>query len=129
MCIAEKQSSTLIRIVMSIVFSIGRKKTLIISLVILLLCEFCMSIVPWWPLFAVLFFCCGAAHPGIYVNAVVLAVEIVSPKYRLYASAYAGTLFSIGVMILGSLAWWIRHYQILLMSISLPITACLLYLW
>jgi hypothetical protein len=110
-----------------------------------------MAYVPWWPLFALLNVGVGFAYPGVYVTAIILggkfqkisgiayfrnkvffhsaAVELVGPKYRMFASTAVSFFFSLGQIVLGVSAWFIRDYQILQLVISVPILLFLPYWW
>lgn len=66
---------------------------------------------------------------GIFVIAVVIGVELVGPKKRKVAPVFTGLFFSIGQMILGLLAFTIRDYRFLQLSIAAPALIFLSYWW
>lgn len=108
-----------------------------------------MAYVPWWPLFALLRIGVGFAHPGIFLIANVIGwcieffvsanlqsvmfdfagVELVGPSRRVVAGVGTGIFFAIGQIILGTLAYFIRDYQQLQLTISLPALLFVGYWW
>lgn len=104
-----------------------------------------MVVAPHWSVFGVFRALTGFAHPGIlsrnflsnliiltlgiFVIAVVIGVELVGPKKRKIASVFTGIFFSLGQMVLGLLAYFIRDYQYLQLAIAVPALIFLSYWW
>ncbi|KAI6175339.1 Transporter, major facilitator family protein [Aphelenchoides bicaudatus] len=108
---------------------IGRKKVFFIAIITLIIAGLCMSIAPHWSVFMFLRAATGFAHPGIFVIAVVIGVELVGPKKRKIASVFTGIFFSIGQIILGVVAFLVRDYQYLQLAIAAPALAFISYWW
>lgn len=56
-------------------------------------------------------------------------MELVGPSRRFLSTSTAGVFFSIGDIILGGLAYWIRDYRHLQLAISLPAIIFIAYYW
>ncbi|VIO86946.1 Uncharacterized protein BM_BM7167 [Brugia malayi] len=108
---------------------IGRKKVFFIAIIMLILSGVLMAVVPYWTAFALLRAFVGFAHPGIFVIAVVIGMELVGPSKRKVASVISGIFFSFGQIILGCLAYFIRDYRYLQLVISLPALIFMCYWW
>ncbi|VDM96737.1 unnamed protein product [Thelazia callipaeda] len=108
---------------------IGRKKIFFIAIVIQIIAGALMALVPHWAAFAGLRAVVGFAHPGIFVIAVVIGMELVGPSKRKIASVISGIFFSFGQILLGCLAYFIRDYRYLQLAISLPALVFMCYWW
>ncbi|PAV82450.1 hypothetical protein WR25_16268 [Diploscapter pachys] len=108
---------------------IGRKKVFCLAIVIQIACGLSLAWAPWWPLYALFRMGTGFAHPGIFVIAVVIGTELVSPRHRRLASFITSIFFSIGQIILGLEAMFITDYRWLHIIIALPDILFLTYYW
>ncbi|KAL3982367.1 Sugar transporter family protein [Acanthocheilonema viteae] len=108
---------------------IGRKKVFFIAIIMLIISGVLMAVVPYWTAFALLRTTVGFAHPGIFVIAVVIGMELVGPSKRKVASVISGIFFSFGQIFLGGLAYFIRDYRYLQLAISLPALIFMCYWW
>ncbi|VDK81415.1 unnamed protein product [Litomosoides sigmodontis] len=75
---------------------IGRKKVFFIAIIMLVISGVLMAVVPYWTAFALLRAAVGFSHPGIFVIAVVIGMELVGPSKRKAASVISGIFFSLG---------------------------------
>uniref|UniRef100_A0A914ZH12 Major facilitator superfamily (MFS) profile domain-containing protein n=5 Tax=Parascaris univalens TaxID=6257 RepID=A0A914ZH12_PARUN len=107
----------------------GRKKVFFMAIVLQLSAGVLMAIVPSWAAFGLLRAAVGFSHPGIFVIAVVIGMELVGPSKRKLAGVISGIFFAIGQVILGTLAYFIRNYQYLQLAISLPAAVFFVYWW
>ncbi|VDK29051.1 unnamed protein product [Gongylonema pulchrum] len=108
---------------------IGRKRVFFIAIITLITSGILMAVVPYWAAFALLRAAVGFAHPGIFVIAVVIVMELVGPSKRKIASVISGLFFSFGQILLGCLAYFIRDYRYLQLAISVPVVVFLCYWW
>ncbi|KAM3726018.1 Organic cation transporter protein [Dirofilaria immitis] len=108
---------------------IGRKKVFFIAIIMLITSGVLMAVVPYWTAFALLRAAVGFAHPGIFVIAVIIVMELVGPSKRKVASVISGIFFSFGQIFLGCLAYFIRDYRYLQLAISLPALTFMCYWW
>lgn len=60
---------------------------------------------------------------------IVLAAELVGPKYRVVASATSTSMFAVGQVILGATALGIDNWRNLLMALNIPCFLVLSYYW
>ncbi|KAI6229142.1 Organic cation transporter protein [Aphelenchoides fujianensis] len=108
---------------------IGRKKVFFVAIILQIVSGLSMVLAPHWTVFGVLRAGVGFAHPGIFVIAVVIGMELVGPSKRKIASVFTGIFFSFGQMSLGLLAYFIRDYQYLQLAIAAPALVFLTYWW
>ncbi|CAI9651156.1 Major facilitator superfamily (MFS) profile domain-containing protein [Caenorhabditis elegans] len=108
---------------------IGRKKVFFLAIVIQITCAYLIAIAPYWWLYALARAGTGFSHPGIFVIAVVIGMELVGPKYRKLASVITGLFFALGQIFLGIEAIYFTNYQILHVVIASPALLFLSYWW
>ncbi|KAI1725160.1 sugar transporter domain-containing protein [Ditylenchus destructor] len=108
---------------------IGRKKVFIIAILIQIVAGAGMAVAPNWIVYSIMRIAVGSAHPGIFVIAVVIGMELVGPKKRKLAAVLTGMFFSFGQVILGILAYFIRDYQHLQAAVALPALIFTVYWW
>uniref|UniRef100_A0A7E4V4J7 MFS domain-containing protein n=1 Tax=Panagrellus redivivus TaxID=6233 RepID=A0A7E4V4J7_PANRE len=107
----------------------GRKKIFLTAIGIQFFSGIGMSLAPTWYLFALFRVGSGFAHPGIFMTAVILGMELIGPSIRSLASVISGALFSCGQVFLGLAAYFIADYQHLQMTITLPAVLFVTYIW
>ena len=108
---------------------IGRKKVFFIAIVLQIIGSAGMALSPHWLMYALARICVGFAHPGIFVIAVIIGMELVGPRKRKIAAAFTGIFFALGQVLLGALAYMVRHYQYLHTFITIPALVFLSYWW
>lgn len=57
------------------------------------------------------------------------ATELVGPKYRVITSATSSSLFGLGQVILGSIAWMIPQWRSMLIALNVPCLLIISYYW
>ncbi|XP_041980316.1 organic cation transporter protein-like [Aricia agestis] len=62
----------------------------------------------------------SALGGGIYSCAYIFAAELVGPKYRVLVSAISSTMFSVGLVVLGIVAWVIQPWRYMIMALFIP---------
>uniref|UniRef100_A0A8R1HHX5 MFS domain-containing protein n=1 Tax=Caenorhabditis japonica TaxID=281687 RepID=A0A8R1HHX5_CAEJA len=75
---------------------IGRKKVFFLAILIQIVCAYLIAVAPFWWLYAIARAGTGFSHPGIFVIAVVIGMELVGPQYRKLASVITGLFFALG---------------------------------
>uniref|UniRef100_A0A183BV92 histone acetyltransferase n=1 Tax=Globodera pallida TaxID=36090 RepID=A0A183BV92_GLOPA len=108
---------------------IGRKKVFFIAIVLQIIGSSGMALSPFWQLYSVFRACVGFAHPGIFVIAVIIGMELVGPTKRKIASLFTGVFFAVGQVLLGLLAYFVRDYQYLHAFIAVFAAVFLSYWW
>ncbi|KAG7299221.1 hypothetical protein JYU34_017774 [Plutella xylostella] len=66
---------------------------------------------------------------GTFSSAYVFATELVGPKYRVLASAICSSMFAVGQVILGSVAWLIQPWRYMIMALHIPCFIIIGYYW
>lgn len=108
---------------------IGRKKVFFLAILIQIVCAYLIAVAPYWWLYALARAGTGFSHPGIFVIAVVIGMELVGPQYRKLASVITGLFFALGQVFLGIEAIYFTNYQILHIVIASPALLFLSYWW
>ncbi|XP_030649955.1 solute carrier family 22 member 5-like [Chanos chanos] len=99
----------------------GRKPVLFLTMLIQSLFTFIQMFSPSWEVFSILFFIVGLGQISNYVAAFVLGTEILVESVRvLYSSLGVCLFFAIGYMLLPLIAFFIRDWRMLLLTMSLP---------
>ncbi|XP_061193497.1 organic cation transporter protein-like isoform X1 [Saccostrea echinata] len=108
---------------------IGRKKTLILSILVLLASSLAVSWAANFYLFCVLRFIVGFSCAGTFMSAYVLGVEIVGPSKRLWAGVVIEYFFAIGLVVLCLIGYLIRDWNYNEIAVSAPSALLLSYWW
>ncbi|KAE9421081.1 hypothetical protein Angca_008763, partial [Angiostrongylus cantonensis] len=118
---------------------IGRKKVFFIAILVQIFCGLASVAAPSWWLFAFFRAGLGFSHPGIFVIAVVIGMELVGPQYRKLASVITGGFFAVGQclislknyfkVLLGIEGYFFTDYRYLQLAIVSPAFFFLSYWW
>ncbi|XP_023935700.2 organic cation transporter protein-like [Bicyclus anynana] len=66
---------------------------------------------------------------GAYSTAYIFATELVGPKYRVVTSATISSLFGLGQVFLGSVAWLVSPWRSMLIVLNTPCFLIISYYW
>ncbi|XP_028031162.1 solute carrier family 22 member 6-like [Bombyx mandarina] len=66
---------------------------------------------------------------GTFSSAYIFAAEFVGPKYRVVTSATCTSMFAVGQVVLGSVAWLIQPWRYLIMALHIPCFLIISYYW
>ncbi|XP_022095015.1 organic cation transporter protein-like [Acanthaster planci] len=105
---------------------IGRRKTFILTLILVTVSSTVTSFVPNFTSFVAMRFITAACSYGTVLMTYVLVSEIVGPKKRVVANTILFFSFSTGYVLLTLLAFLLREWRHLHLAISLPFILCLL---
>ncbi|CAI5444338.1 unnamed protein product [Caenorhabditis angaria] len=108
---------------------IGRKKVFFLAIIIQIISAYTIALAPFWWLYALARAGTGFSHPGIFVIAVVIGMELVGPQYRKLASVITGLFFALGQVFLAIEAIFFTDYRILHVVIATPALLFLSYWW
>ncbi|XP_071956982.1 organic cation transporter protein-like [Antedon mediterranea] len=99
---------------------IGRKKTMFLCMFITLVFGIATAFAPgyWW--FTVFRTIVGFSNIGIYLAAFTIATELVGPSKRTFAGMVINFYISSGFILYGVLAYFIRDWRWLQLTITLP---------
>ncbi|XP_052807935.1 organic cation transporter protein-like [Mya arenaria] len=107
----------------------GRKKTMYIGLVLLLLLAIAVTWAPEFYSFAVLQFLIGAVAHGSFICLAVLSMEMVGPSKRIWTGMLVQAWFAVGVTYLALVAYLTRSWQYINISVFAPCVLYLTYWW
>ncbi|XP_038664779.1 solute carrier family 22 member 13b isoform X2 [Scyliorhinus canicula] len=107
----------------------GRRTIILLSLFLQLASSVGAAFVPNFSLFVALQFVVGASVSGTLVNAFVLGIEWSGASQRTLAAVFSHCAFSVGQMVLAGLAYEIRDWRMLQLTISCPMIIFLFYIW
>ncbi|XP_038075653.1 organic cation transporter protein-like [Patiria miniata] len=99
---------------------IGRRKTFILTVILVTISSTVTSFVPNFTAYAAMRFFTAASGYGLNIMIYVLASEIVGPKSRVGATTVLFLAFAVGYMILSLLAFILTAWRHLQLAISLP---------
>ncbi|XP_026319114.1 organic cation transporter protein-like [Hyposmocoma kahamanoa] len=66
---------------------------------------------------------------GTFSSAYVFATELVGPKFRVVTSATCSSMFAVGQVILGSVAWVVQPWRYMIMTLHIPCFLIISYYW
>ncbi|XP_059172875.1 organic cation transporter protein-like [Physella acuta] len=107
----------------------GRRPMFFVGCLLLLVAGTIASLAPNIFVFLPMYFCQGAAHTGAFLVAYTLSTELVGPRYRVVAGFVSQGFYSIGYITLAGLAYFIREWRYLEMTITLPVLLFGFYWW
>ena len=98
----------------------GRKSVLFPSLLIVLVVTFATAFAKAFWIVAVCRFIVGFFEAGCFLSMFVMATELVGPEKRALAGTLVWFYFTIALMILGLIAYFVRNWRTLLILSSAP---------
>ncbi|XP_071801158.1 organic cation transporter protein-like [Asterias amurensis] len=109
---------------------IGRRKTFFLSLVGVSISSIATSFSPSFEVFTLLRFVTANCCYGAFLMTYVLGSELVGPKQRVMYGSVSAMAFSVGYMVLVCLAYLIRDWRDLQLTMSLPfLPFFILFFW
>ncbi|ESO84074.1 hypothetical protein LOTGIDRAFT_108247 [Lottia gigantea] len=108
---------------------IGRKKALLCSVLLHIGGSIATSFAPNYTAFVTIRFITGASNAGSFMSAFVLGVEMVGPSKRTFAGIVIEMFWCIGLFILSMVAFLVRDWSTLQLSLSVPSTLLLIMFW
>ncbi|KAL8570524.1 hypothetical protein ACOMHN_008881 [Nucella lapillus] len=88
--------------------------------------------VAWSPTFVVyviLRFVTGFTISGLFLVIFVLSLELVGTEKRVFVGIVVEVFWTVGVMILGAVAYFVPHWDTLQMIVSFPVLGLMAYWW
>ncbi|XP_034829488.1 organic cation transporter protein-like [Maniola hyperantus] len=107
----------------------GRRIALIINIFNLGLFGFIRAFSVNYPMYLALQILQTTFGAGAYSSAYIFAAELVGPKYRVITSATSSSIFSIGQVLLGSVAWLIPEWRYMIIALHVPCFVIIGYYW
>ncbi|CAB3221784.1 unnamed protein product [Arctia plantaginis] len=66
---------------------------------------------------------------GTYSTVYIFATEFVGPRYRVATSAYCSSMFALGQVVVGAVAWVIQPWRYMLIALHIPCFLVVSYYW
>ncbi|XP_053187674.1 solute carrier family 22 member 6 [Scomber japonicus] len=107
----------------------GRRILLLISNLLMAVAGTCTAFSSSFPLFCVFRFGCGMALSGLGLNTFSLIVEWIPTRVRTGVGTLTGYCYTLGQLILAVIAYFIRDWRWLTLTVSLPFYVFFLYSW
>ncbi|XP_066300757.1 organic cation transporter protein-like [Branchiostoma lanceolatum] len=107
---------------------IGRKKTIFISLVLMIVFGTIVTFAPNYTVFVIARLLVGTTVSGIFLSAFVIGTELTGPDMRTWTATLPHVAFATGYMLYALMAWGIRSWRTLQLTMTIP-TVCLLFSW
>lgn len=107
----------------------GRRILLLISNLLMAVAGTCAAFSASFPLFCLFRFGCGMALSGLGLNTFSLIVEWIPTRVRTGVGTLTGYCYTLGQLILAAIAYFIRDWRWLTLTVSLPFYVFFLYSW
>ncbi|XP_067464155.1 solute carrier family 22 member 6 [Thunnus thynnus] len=107
----------------------GRRILLLISNLLMAVAGTCAAFSASFPLFCLFRFGCGMALSGLGLNTFSLIVEWIPTRVRTGVGTLTGYCYTLGQLILAVIAYFIRDWRWLTLTVSLPFYVFFLYSW
>ncbi|XP_059057537.1 organic cation transporter protein-like [Achroia grisella] len=107
----------------------GRRVALILSVFNLGLVGFIRAFSVNYPMYLALHLLQTTVGAGTYSSAYIFATELVGPKYRVVTSATCSSMFAVGQVILGLVAWLVQPWRYMIMALHIPCFIIITYYW
>ncbi|GFG35022.1 hypothetical protein Cfor_08504 [Coptotermes formosanus] len=108
---------------------IGRKTTLIVSMILSCMMGVARSLAWSYEIFLLFEFLDPALGTGVYTSALVLGMELVGSRSRVFAATMITSFYAIGQALTGLTAWWLQNWRLILRASYLPSLLCISYYW
>ncbi|CAB3221790.1 unnamed protein product [Arctia plantaginis] len=107
----------------------GRKAALVISGFNLALIGLIRAFSVNYPMYLALHLLQTTLGAGIYSSAYIFATEFVGPRYRVLTSATCSSMFAVGQVTLGGVAWLVEPWRYMIMILHIPCFLIVAYYW
>ncbi|CAH0719756.1 unnamed protein product, partial [Brenthis ino] len=107
----------------------GRKWALVISLFNLALIGLIRAFSVNYTMYLILQILQTTLGAGTFSSAYIFAAELVGPKYRVLVSALTPSMFALGMITIGGVAWLIESWRYMIMALHIPCFLGISYYW
>ncbi|XP_033124209.1 organic cation transporter protein-like [Anneissia japonica] len=107
----------------------GRKKILMIALIIQVVSGVASSLSKSFPVFIVFQFLVGSTCSGVFITAFVFVTEMVGPSWRTFIGITIEYFYTFGYIILAGVAYALRDWKNIELALSLPSILLFSYYW
>ncbi|CAG5132593.1 unnamed protein product, partial [Candidula unifasciata] len=109
--------------------TIGRKLALMAMIALQCCSAIGVAFTDSFVLYVILRFITGISVSGLFLAVFVLGMELVGPSKRMFVGILVNIFWSLGVMFLGGIAYFIRDWNYLQMALSFPSLLLFTYWW
>ena len=106
---------------------VGRRKVFFFSIMLLLLSGCAAYLAPFYSIYLLARLLAGVANSGTTLAGYIIALELVDPKHRPIPGIVWHVVNAVGNLVLLAFAYYIRDWRNLMLAITLPCMAFLLY--
>ncbi|XP_026744635.1 organic cation transporter protein-like [Trichoplusia ni] len=107
----------------------GRRVALVISVVNLAIFGIIRAFSVNYPMYLTLQLLQTTLGAGTFSSSYIFATEFVGPKYRVLTSATCSSMFAVGQVILGGVAWLIQPWRYMILALHIPCFLIIAYYW
>ncbi|KAJ8716893.1 hypothetical protein PYW07_003520 [Mythimna separata] len=107
----------------------GRRVALVISVTNLAIFGIIRAFSVNYPMYLTLQLLQTTFGAGTFSSSYIFATEFVGPKYRVLTSATCSSMFAVGQVILGGVAWLIEPWRYMILAIHIPCLLIISYYW
>ncbi|KAH9633801.1 hypothetical protein HF086_005435 [Spodoptera exigua] len=107
----------------------GRRVALVISVVNLGLFGIIRAFSVNYPMYLAFQLLQTTFGAGTFSSSYIFATEFVGPKYRVLTSATCTSMFAVGQVILGAVAWVIQPWRYMILALHIPCFIIIAYYW
>ncbi|XP_075975475.1 organic cation transporter protein-like [Anticarsia gemmatalis] len=107
----------------------GRRVALVISIFNLALFGLIRAFSVNYPMYLTLQLLQTTLGAGTFSSSYIFATEFVGPKYRVVTSATCSSMFAVGQVVLGGVAWLIQPWRYMIMALHIPCFLIVSYYW
>ncbi|XP_078050216.1 organic cation transporter protein [Augochlora pura] len=107
----------------------GRKISYVIGVILLIISGPAGAVVPWYWAFMISRLLNGASHAAIQYSAFTTLTEVASEKHRQWMGIAYNIGYASGIVFVAGVAYFISHWRVLQLAISLPALFLLIPLW
>ncbi|XP_045449927.1 organic cation transporter protein-like [Melitaea cinxia] len=107
----------------------GRRIALVINVLNLAIFGIIRAFSVNYPMYLILQIVQTTLGAGTFSSAYIFAAELVGPKYRVLTSATSTSMFALGQVVLGSVAWVIRPWRYMILALHIPCFLIISYYW
>ncbi|CAB3221786.1 unnamed protein product [Arctia plantaginis] len=107
----------------------GRRFTLVVCVFNLGLIGLIRAFSVNYPMYVALQILQTTLGSGAYSTSYIFATEFVGPRYRVATSAYCSSMFALGQVTIGAVAWIVQPWRYMIMALHIPCFLVVSYYW
>ncbi|XP_060079708.1 organic cation transporter protein-like [Ylistrum balloti] len=109
--------------------SIGRRKTILLCSICLLISSVSTAFAPEFYSFTVLEFLVGASNHGLFILVCVMGIELTGPSKRMWAGVLIHLFFPVGLLYLTGAGFILRNWKTIQLVVAVPCVVHVCLYW